>query len=153
MLLGKRTQGQTAGTVALDPTRNFLGRVGSVSDSIVLHCRILPEPQPVCIEGSPHTAYLLCLAPPYGLRSCELVYLPAKLICKETGRPKYAHDCSYGTKSITIAALPPRLVPQSKLGLGLAVYILLSRFDYHIAYTRWNGFFASGTGPSFPASR
>jgi len=31
-------------------------------------------------------------------------------------------------------ALPPRLVPQSKLGLGLAVYILLSRFDDHVAY-------------------
>ena len=64
----------------------------------------------------------------------EYEYLPAKLICKETVRPKYAHDCSCGTKSITIAPLPPRLVPQSKLGLGLAVYILLSRFDDHIAY-------------------
>jgi transposase len=35
---------------------------------------------------------------------------------------------------VTIAALPPRLVPQSKLGLGLAVYLLLSRFDDHVAY-------------------
>src|SRR5208283_1462523 len=63
----------------------------------------------------------------------EYEYVPAKLICKEMVRPKYAHDCSCGTKSITIAPLPPRLVPQSKLGLGLAVYILLSRFDDHIA--------------------
>jgi hypothetical protein len=30
--------------------------------------------------------------------------------------------------------LPPRLVPQSKLGLGLAVFLLLSRFDDHVAY-------------------
>ena len=37
-------------------------------------------------------------------------------------------------QGVTIAALPPRLVPQSKLGLGLAVYLLLSRFDDHVAY-------------------
>ena len=64
----------------------------------------------------------------------EYEYLPAKLICKETVRPKYAHDCPCGPEGITIAPLPPRLVPQSKLGLGLAVYLLLSRFDDHIAY-------------------
>src|SRR5208283_2259086 len=64
----------------------------------------------------------------------EYEYLPAKLICKETVRPKYAHDCSCGPERITIAPLPPRLVPQSKLGLGLAVYLLLSRFDDHVSY-------------------
>ena len=37
-------------------------------------------------------------------------------------------------QGVTIAPLPPRLVPQSKLGLGLAVFLLLSRFDDHVAY-------------------
>jgi hypothetical protein len=35
---------------------------------------------------------------------------------------------------VSIASLPPRLVPQSKLGLGLAVHLLLSRFDDHLSY-------------------
>jgi transposase len=64
----------------------------------------------------------------------EYEYIPARLICKETVRPKYAQDCPCGQEGITIAPLPPRLVPQSKLGLGLAVYLLLSRFDDHVAY-------------------
>ena len=51
----------------------------------------------------------------------EYEYVPAKLICKEMVRPKYAHDCPCGTKSITIAPLPPRLVPQSKLGFPCAI--------------------------------
>jgi transposase len=32
--------------------------------------------------------------------------------------------------------LPPRLIPQSKLGLGLAVFIVLARFDDHLSYYR-----------------
>jgi transposase len=64
----------------------------------------------------------------------EYEYVAAKLICKETVRPKYAHSCPCAPEAVSIAVLPSRLVPQSKLGLGLAVYILLSRFDDHIAY-------------------
>jgi transposase len=64
----------------------------------------------------------------------EYEYVPAKLICKETVRPKYAPDCQCEAGAMIIAPLPPRLVPQSKLGPGLAVYLLLSRFDDHIAY-------------------
>jgi len=59
----------------------------------------------------------------------EYEYVAAKLVCKETVRPKYVHECACGPTSITIAVLPPRLVPQSKLGLGLAVY--LARFSGH----------------------
>jgi transposase len=66
--------------------------------------------------------------------STEYEYVTAKLICKETVRPKYALDCACALQPIRIAPLPPRLVPQSKLGTGLAVYLLLSRFDDHIAY-------------------
>ncbi len=64
----------------------------------------------------------------------EYDFVPAKLIIREIIRPKYGEcgrDCCAG---VTIAPLPPRLMPQSKLGLGLAVFILLSRFDDHVAY-------------------
>jgi len=49
-------------------------------------------------------------------------------------RRKYGQCEKPCCQGVTIAALPPRLVPQSKLGLGLAVYLLLSRFDDHVAY-------------------
>jgi transposase len=62
----------------------------------------------------------------------ELEYIAAKLVVRQTVRPKYACRCGCG--GVRIAPLPPRLVPQSKLGLGLAVYLLLARFDDHVAY-------------------
>ena len=80
----------------------------------------------------------------------EYEYIAAKLICKETVRPKYAHDCPCGPEAITIAPLPPRLVPQSKLGLGLAVYLLLSRFDDHIAYYTLERIFRERHGAIIP---
>ena len=64
----------------------------------------------------------------------EYDFLPAKLVIRQIVRPKYGscgQDCCSG---VTIAPLPPRLLPQSKLGLGLAVFLLLSRFDDHVAY-------------------
>ena len=62
----------------------------------------------------------------------ELDYVPAKVVVRRTVRRKYACRCGGG--GVQIAPLPPRLVPQSKLGLGLAVYLLLARFDDHVAY-------------------
>jgi hypothetical protein len=35
---------------------------------------------------------------------------------------------------VAIAPLPPRLIPQSRLGLGLAVYVVLARFDDHLSF-------------------
>jgi transposase len=64
--------------------------------------------------------------------STEYDYRPAKLICRETIRPKYGCHCGCG--GVVIGPLAPRLVPQSRLGLGLAVHLLLSRFDDHVAY-------------------
>jgi transposase len=65
----------------------------------------------------------------------EYDYQPAKLVAQETVRPKYGQcPCGCGQTGVAIAPLPPRLVPQSKLGLGLAVHLLLSRFDDHVAY-------------------
>jgi transposase len=64
----------------------------------------------------------------------EYDYVPAKLIIHEIVRPKYGSCGQPCCQGVTIAPLPSRLVPQSKLGLGLAVYLLLSRFDDHVAY-------------------
>jgi transposase len=64
----------------------------------------------------------------------EYDYVAAKLIIREIVRPKYGSCQKPCCQGVTIAALPPRLVPQSKLGLGLAVHLLLSRYDDHVAY-------------------
>ena len=64
----------------------------------------------------------------------EYDYVPAKLIIREIIRPKYGGCKKPCCQGVTIAPLPPRLVPQSKLGLGLAVHLLLSRFDDHLTY-------------------
>jgi transposase len=64
----------------------------------------------------------------------EYEYLPAKLILRQTVRPKYGRCGQPCCQTVSIAPLPPRLVPQSKLGLGLAVHLLLSRFDDHLSY-------------------
>ncbi|GMV27843.1 MAG: transposase [Phycisphaerae bacterium] len=62
----------------------------------------------------------------------ELDYVPARLVVNRTVRPKYACGCGCG--GVHLAPLPPRLLPQSKLGTGLAVHLLLARFDDHVAY-------------------
>ena len=64
----------------------------------------------------------------------EYDFVPAKLIVRQIIRPKYGSCGQACCSGVTIADLPARLVPQSKLGLGLAVFILLSRFDDHVAY-------------------
>ena len=64
----------------------------------------------------------------------EYDYVPAKLIIREIVRPKYGRCGRSCCPGVSIAPLPPRLVPQSKLGLGLAVFLLLSRFDDHVSY-------------------
>jgi transposase len=80
----------------------------------------------------------------------EYDLVPAKLIIREIHRPKYGEgpcDCCPG---VAIAALPPRLVPQSRLGLGLAVHILLSRFDDHVSYYTLERIFAERFGAVIP---
>jgi transposase len=64
----------------------------------------------------------------------EIDMIPAKVIRRRTVRPKYACPC--GEAGVKIAPLPPRLIPQSRLGLGLGVHIVLSRFDDHLSYYR-----------------
>jgi transposase len=62
----------------------------------------------------------------------EIDRIPAKLIRRRIVRPKYA--CRCGEAGVAVAALPPRLIPQSRLGPGLAVHIVLARFDDHLSY-------------------
>jgi transposase len=56
----------------------------------------------------------------------EMDFIPARLIRRRIVRPKYACHC--GESGVALAPLPPRLIPHSKLGLGLAVHIVLTRF-------------------------
>jgi transposase len=64
----------------------------------------------------------------------EIDMIPAKLIRRRIIRPKYA--CRCGNAGVKIASLPSRLIPQSRLGLGLGVHIVLSRFDDHLSFYR-----------------
>ncbi len=64
----------------------------------------------------------------------EIDFVPAKLIRRRTVRPKYA--CRCGEAGVAIAPLPARLVPQSRLGLGLAVHVVLARYDDHLSFYR-----------------
>jgi transposase len=64
----------------------------------------------------------------------EIDFVPAKLIRRRTVRPKYA--CRCGEAGVTIAPLPARLVPQSRLGYGLAVHVVLARYDDHLSFYR-----------------
>jgi len=50
--------------------------------------------------------------------------IPAKLIRRRMVRPKYGSRC--GEAGVTIAPLLLRLIPQSKLALGLAAYTVLA---------------------------
>ena len=65
-------------------------------------------------------------------------------------RPKSAHACACAAEAVSIAPLPPRLLPQSKLGVGLAVYLLRSRFDDHLAYYTLERIFRERHGVIIP---
>jgi len=101
-----------------------------------------PEQKEVC----PHCGRAkVCIG---SERTQEIDYIPARLIRREIVRPKYA--CSCGEAGVAIAPLPPRLIPQSKLGLGLAVYIVLSRFDDHLSFYRLEQSFRERHGIVIP---
>jgi transposase len=78
----------------------------------------------------------------------ELEYVPAKVVVRQVVRPKYACRCGCG--GVHIAPLPPRLVPQSKLGLALAVHLLLGRYDDHVSYYTMERIFAERHGVVIP---
>jgi transposase len=78
----------------------------------------------------------------------EFDLIPAKLIRRRTVRPKLA--CRCGQAGVAIAPLPPRLIPQSKLGLGLAVYIVLARYDDHLSFYALERIFWERHGVEIP---
>lgn len=78
----------------------------------------------------------------------ELEYVPAKVVVRRIVRRKYACRCGCG--GVQVAPLPPRLIPQSRLGLALAVYLLLARFDDHIAYYTLERIFRERYGVELP---
>jgi transposase len=78
----------------------------------------------------------------------EIDIVPARLIRRRTVRPKYACPC--GEAGVAVAPLPSRLIPQSKLGLGLAVFIVLARFDDHLSYYRLEQQFRERHGVEIP---
>jgi transposase len=93
------------------------------------------ERQTVVIEPEVLDACPECGQPPGCIgeeTTEELDFIPAKLIVRRTVRRKYACRCGCG--GVKVAPLPPRLLPQSKLGTALAVHLLLARFDDHVAY-------------------
>ena len=78
----------------------------------------------------------------------EIELIPPKLVRRRTVRPKYA--CRCGEAGVAIAPLPPRLIPQSRLGLGLAVHIILSRYDDHLSFYRLEKQFRERHGVIIP---
>ena len=78
----------------------------------------------------------------------EIDIIPRKVIRKRTVRPKMACDC--GEAGVQIAPLPARLIPQSRLGPGLAVHILLSRYDDQLSFYRLEQQFRERHGISIP---
>lgn len=78
----------------------------------------------------------------------EIDYIPARLIRRKIVRCKYG--CRCGGAGVTIAALPPRLIPQSRLGLGLATHITLARFDDHLSFYRLEQQFRERHGVVIP---
>lgn len=74
--------------------------------------------------------------------------IPAKLIVRRTVRIKRACQCGCG--KIATPPLPPSLIPGSRLGLGLAVFILLSKYDDHLALYTLERIFRERHGVSIP---
>ena len=85
----------------------------------------------------PHEKSCPCCQAPYRkIRdevSVKLEYVPAKMIKHRTVRPQYAPDCTCAQAQMMIAPMPEEILPGSQLGLGLAVFILLSKYDDHLA--------------------
>ena len=78
----------------------------------------------------------------------QIDLIPAKLIIRRTVRIK--RRCQCGCGKIAIAPLPPQLIPSSKLGIGLAVFILLSKYDDHVALYTLERIFRERHGVAIP---
>ena len=61
----------------------------------------------------------------------QIDLIPARLVVRRTVRNK--RRCQCGCGRIAIAPLPAQPLPGSKMGVGLAVFILLSKYEDHLA--------------------
>lgn len=95
------------------------------------------------------------VCPHCGQTKCEIgcekserfEYIPAKVIRHEIVRPKLACPCGEG--AVSIAALPPSVVPQGQPGPGLVAQVILTKFDDHVPLFRQQQQFAR-LGVNFP---
>lgn len=78
----------------------------------------------------------------------EINLIPARLVVRRTVRIK--RRCQCGCGKIAIAPLPAQLIPGSKLGVGLAVFILLSKYDDHLALYTLERIFQERHGVAIP---
>jgi transposase len=107
-----------------------------------VHTTVLEPEQAQC----PHCGRL---GDPIGQEVSEQVDLiPAKLVVRRTVRIK--RRCHCGCGGIAIAPLPTQLLPGSKLGLGLAVFILLAKYDDHVALYTLERMFRERHGVTLP---
>ena len=97
------------------------------------------------------------VCPQCGQQKCEIgcekteryEYVPAKVIRHEIIRPKLA--CTCGQAGVSIAALPPTLIPQGSAGSSLIAQVLLSKYVDHLPLYRQQQMFAR-LGVNFPKS-
>jgi transposase len=78
----------------------------------------------------------------------QIDLIPAQLVVRRTVRIK--RRCHCGCGGIAIAPLPAALLPGSKLGLGLAVFILLAKYDDHVALYTLERMFRERHGVTLP---
>ena len=80
-------------------------------------------------------------------KSERFEYLPAKIVRHEILRPKLACPC--GESGVSIAPMPPSVVPQGQPGPGLVAHVMLSKYDDHLPLYRQQQQFAR-LGVNFP---
>lgn len=95
------------------------------------------------------------VCPHCGKEKCEIgcekserfEYIPAKIVRHEILRPKLACPCGEG--GVSIAPMPPSVVPQGQPGPGLVAHVMLSKYDDHLPLYRQQQQFAR-LGVNFP---
>jgi transposase len=82
-------------------------------------------------------------------KSERFEYVPAKIVRHEIIRPKLACPC--GQSGVSIAPLPPSVIPQGQPGPALVAHVTLTKFMDHVPLHRQQQQFAR-LGVNFPKS-
>jgi transposase len=127
---------------APEPIRPRKSRARQIPTNLEVQTTVLEPTDPPCDQCGR-------MGEEIGRETSEQVDLiPAKLILRRTVRIKRKCQCGCGT--IAIAPLPAQILPSSKLGLGLAVFILLSKYDDHLALYTLERIFRERHGVTIP---